>query len=107
MDLIPNGEHEHVTIHNVEDYFDHILEFTLVKGIRKQMEAFKSGFDTVFPMDKLGSFSPDEVKAMLCGDQCPVFTREDVVRYTEPKLGYSRYLGISSLPICWPAANLV
>ena len=27
---------------------------------------------------------------MLCGDQCPVFTREDIIRYTEPKLGYSR-----------------
>ncbi len=27
---------------------------------------------------------------MLCGDQCPVFTKEDIVRYTEPKLGYSR-----------------
>ena len=27
---------------------------------------------------------------MLCGDQCPVFTRDDIIRYTEPKLGYSR-----------------
>ena len=27
---------------------------------------------------------------MLCGDQCPVFTREDIIRYTEPKLGYTR-----------------
>jgi E3 ubiquitin-protein ligase HECTD1 len=27
---------------------------------------------------------------MLCGDQCPIFTREDIIRYTEPKLGYSR-----------------
>lgn len=27
---------------------------------------------------------------MLCGDGCPAFTRDDVVRFTEPKLGYSR-----------------
>ena len=27
---------------------------------------------------------------MLCGDGCPAFAREDVIRFTEPKLGYSR-----------------
>ena len=27
---------------------------------------------------------------MLCGDGCPAFVREDVIRFTEPKLGYSR-----------------
>ena len=27
---------------------------------------------------------------MLCGDQEPVFTREEVIKYTEPKLGYAK-----------------
>lgn len=27
---------------------------------------------------------------MLCGDQEPVFTREEVIKYTEPKLGYNK-----------------
>ena len=27
---------------------------------------------------------------MLCGDQAPVFTREEILKYTEPKLGYSK-----------------
>ncbi len=44
----------------------------------------------MFPLEKLSSFSPDEVRTMLCGDQCPVFTRDEILRYTEPKLGYSR-----------------
>ena len=65
---------------------DHVLN----SGIRRQLDAFRSGFNTVFPMDKLGSFSPEEVRTMLCGDGCPAFTRDDVVRFTEPKLGYSR-----------------
>ena len=38
-------------------------------------------------IDKILRF---QVRTMLCGDQCPVFTREDIIRYTEPKLGYSR-----------------
>ncbi|RXG51322.1 E3 ubiquitin-protein ligase HECTD1 [Armadillidium vulgare] len=27
---------------------------------------------------------------MLCGDQSPSWTREDILSYTEPKLGYTR-----------------
>jgi E3 ubiquitin-protein ligase HECTD1 len=90
VDLVPNGEHEMVTIHNIEDYVDLMTDFTLRKGIRRQLEAFRNGFNQVFSMDKLGAFSPQEIKMMLCGDQCPVFTKEDIIRYTEPKLGYTR-----------------
>ena len=35
-------------------------------------------------------FSPFEVKSMLCGDQSPVFTKDDIIKFTEPKLGYTR-----------------
>ena len=31
-----------------------------------------------------------QVKTMLCGDQEPVFTRDEVIKYTEPKLGYAK-----------------
>ena len=70
-------------------YSKHLL-FHIYGGFFFSLFFFRSGFNQVFPMDKLGSFSPDEVKTMLCGDQCPVFTRDDIVRYTEPKLGYTR-----------------
>jgi len=75
INLIPNGDNEIVTIENVEDYLNLTLEFVLERGIRKQMDAFRQGFNLVFPMEKLSSFSPMEVRTMLCGDQCPVFTR--------------------------------
>ena len=39
---------------------DHVLN----SGIRRQLDAFRSGFNTVFPMDKLGSFSPEEVSKL-------------------------------------------
>lgn len=90
VNLVADGSNELVTIHNVEDYVNRTVDFALNKGIRRQLEAFRSGFNQVFPLEKLGPFSPQEVKTMLCGDQCPVFTREDIIRYTEPKLGYTR-----------------
>ncbi|CAG2058398.1 unnamed protein product [Timema podura] len=43
-----------------------------------------------YPMDKLRAFSPEEVRVMLCGDQNPHWTREDLLNYTEPKLGYTK-----------------
>jgi len=89
-DLCPRGEYEDVTIENVEDYIELLTDFCLNKGIHKQLLAFKEGFDLVFPLEKLGAFSPDEVRLMLCGDQSPTWTREDVLNYTEPKLGYNK-----------------
>jgi E3 ubiquitin-protein ligase HECTD1 len=90
VDLCPRGEFEDVSIDNIEDYIELLTDFCLNKGIQKQIMAFKEGFDCVFPMEKLGAFSPDEVRLMLCGDQSPVWTREDVLNYTEPKLGYTK-----------------
>lgn len=48
------------------------------------------GFNEVFPMEKLHIFSPAELGRMLCGEQAPKWTKDDVINYTEPKLGYSR-----------------
>jgi len=90
VELIPGGACVAVTVDNVEDYVDRTVDFILNKGIRRQMESLRAGFNLVFPLDKLNPFNPEEVRAMLCGDQCPVFTREEVLRYTEPKLGYTK-----------------
>ncbi|KAF4532694.1 hypothetical protein B566_EDAN002930 [Ephemera danica] len=89
-DLSDGGADKEVCLDNVEEYVDLTLSFCLEKGIRRQMEAFKQGFCRVFPIDKLKAFSPEEVRIMLCGDQNPQWTREDVINYTEPKLGYNR-----------------
>lgn len=44
----------------------------------------------MFPVEKLSAFTPEEIKMMLCGDQSPRWTREDIVAYTEPKLGFTK-----------------
>lgn len=41
VDLKPNGEHEEVTIDNVEEYVDLMMDFVLHSGIKKQMDAFR------------------------------------------------------------------
>ncbi|XDV43316.1 hypothetical protein PO909_011814 [Leuciscus waleckii] len=90
VDLKPNGEDEMVTMDNAEDYVELMFDFCMHTGIQKQMEAFREGFNRVFPMEKLSSFSHKEVQMILCGNQSPSWTAEDIVSYTEPKLGYTR-----------------
>ncbi|KAK7103616.1 E3 ubiquitin-protein ligase HECTD1-like isoform X2 [Littorina saxatilis] len=89
-DLKRDGENEEVTLENVEEYIDLVMDFCFNSGIRRQMEAFRAGFNTVFPLEKLHIFSPMELGSILCGDQAPCWTKEDILNYTEPKLGYTR-----------------
>ena len=49
-----------------------------------------AGFDHVFSMEKLQTFSPYELNLLLCGEQVPNWTREDLLNYTEPKYGYNK-----------------
>uniref|UniRef100_A0A3B5L5Y6 E3 ubiquitin-protein ligase n=1 Tax=Xiphophorus couchianus TaxID=32473 RepID=A0A3B5L5Y6_9TELE len=90
VDLKPNGDDEMVTVENAEEYVELMFDFCMHTGIQKQMEAFKEGFNQVFPMEKLSSFSHKEVQMVLCGNQSPSWNADDIINYTEPKLGYTR-----------------
>ncbi|KAL5009008.1 hypothetical protein ScPMuIL_014589 [Solemya velum] len=90
VDLKFDGSDEDVSLENVEEYVDLVTDFCLSIGIRRQLDAFKDGFNEVFPMEKLHIFSPAELGRMLCGEQAPKWSKDDVLNYTEPKLGYSR-----------------
>ncbi len=79
-----------VTSHNVDEYIRLVSQFMLNDGVRRQLQAFKDGFDTVFPMDSLRCFEPFELQLLLSGDQAPSWTYEEVVNFTEPKLGYTK-----------------
>ena len=83
----PEGRDIPVTIHNLDEYlkvccqysilffillfhsilpcvcvlFQLLVEWTLVRGVGRQMAAFKDGFNTVFPITSLQYFYPSEV----------------------------------------------
>lgn len=90
IDLIENGSNVDVTIDNLEEYCDLTLNFCLERGIAKQLDAFHRGFSQVFPINKLAAFSEEEARMMICGEQNISWTRDDLLNYTEPKLGYTK-----------------
>ncbi|CAN4116979.1 unnamed protein product [Withania somnifera] len=53
---------------NLEEYVLLIVDATLNSGISRQIGAFKSGFDQVFPISHLQVFTEDELERLLCGE---------------------------------------
>lgn len=69
VELIPNGSQTRLTIDNVDIYLEKVIDMTLGSGVRRQIEAFRTGFSQVFPYSALSSFTPDEL--------CSLFGRVD------------------------------
>lgn len=57
-----------VNITNLEDYISEVVDATIRSGISRQVEAFKSGFNQVFPLEALQIFTEDELERLLCGE---------------------------------------
>ncbi|KAJ1651813.1 Ubiquitin fusion degradation protein 4 [Dispira simplex] len=63
--LRPQGEEVPVTIHNVDDYLTRVICETLDHGIRAQVDYFQRGFNKVFPLSRLGSFTSEELTTLF------------------------------------------
>lgn len=66
-ELIENGKNVVVTLDNLEQYIDLVVEMTVGEGIRKQVEGFREGFDRVFPVRDLRCFSVQEMGVLVGG----------------------------------------
>lgn len=66
IELTEKGQDTAVTIDNVQDYVDKVLDLSLGSGVRRQVEAFQNGFSQVFAYPTLKAFTPDEL-VMLFG----------------------------------------
>ncbi|KAH6618183.1 hypothetical protein B0J18DRAFT_371719 [Chaetomium sp. MPI-SDFR-AT-0129] len=69
IELIPDGSQTQVTIQNVDLYLEKVIDMTLGSGVRRQVDAFRTGFSQVFPYSALSAFTPEEL--------CTLFGRVD------------------------------
>lgn len=67
LELKPGGKEMHVTSDNLQEYIDLVIEWTLTKGTKVAVAKFKEGFNQVFPVGHLHTFTPDEL-VKLFGD---------------------------------------
>ncbi|EMR09222.1 hypothetical protein PNEG_02558 [Pneumocystis murina B123] len=63
--LVSNGHEKSVTIHNIGEYIDLIIDFTIGKGVKEQINAFRDGFSSVLPYSSLALFTPEELSILF------------------------------------------
>lgn len=67
-ELRTGGEDIAVGPANVQEYLAAVVDATLGSGVAAQVEAFRSGFNEVFPFSSLECFYEDEIERLLCGE---------------------------------------
>lgn len=73
---------------NLEEYVLLLVNATLNSGISRQIEAFKSGFDQVFPIRHLQVFTEDELERLLCGE-CGFWNSNELLDHIKFDHGYT------------------
>ncbi|TPP63686.1 E3 ubiquitin-protein ligase HECTD1 [Fasciola gigantica] len=85
-----NEEDEQLGPSNADLYVHRSLQFALVHGIRRQLHAFRAGFERVIPLSSLSMFTPRELGRLISGESSPDWSAEEFLMYCEPAAGYSR-----------------
>uniref|UniRef100_A0A0C9RYJ0 HECT-type E3 ubiquitin transferase n=1 Tax=Wollemia nobilis TaxID=56998 RepID=A0A0C9RYJ0_9CONI len=65
--LKSGGDNIMVNLDNLEEYIGLVVDATVKTGIKPQMEAFRAGFNEVFPLKSLQIFCESELECLLCG----------------------------------------
>lgn len=66
-ELKENGKNQLLSLDNLSEYIHLVIDQLLITGVRIQMEAFRKGFQSVFPISSLSCFSVFEIDSLLCG----------------------------------------
>jgi len=88
IELVPNGSQTAVTIWNLDEYIAKVMDFTLGKGVYRQVEAFQAGFSQVFPYAAIHAFTPDEL-VMLYGRVDEDWSMETLIDSIKADHGYN------------------
>lgn len=86
IELHAGGRDESVTGANVEQYVSEVLDMTLQRGIRPAVRAFRQGFNLIFPISAMSSFTADEL-VMLFGNTDEDWSESTLVASIKPDHG--------------------
>ena len=67
IELKKNGRDQAVMLANLDSYLNLVSHWMLFEGVSKQLEAFREGFNSIFPLSHLKIFYPEELQKLFCG----------------------------------------
>lgn len=80
---------ETVSMNNIEEYYNELINLVAGKGIYYQIKAFKEGLDTVIPIKSLSMFSTNELLQLMCGDSDEDWRMDTLRDCIKPDHGYT------------------
>jgi len=88
--LRTGGTDSAVTVDNMDEYIDLVLDCWLRSGIAPQVVAFREGISDVLPLSKLRLLFVPELLEMLCGNDDVEWDSASVLRSMKLAHGYTR-----------------
>lgn len=88
FEVVPDGKSKSVDAGNVAEYIDAVAEAVLGSGIRPLVKAFRFGFNQVFPIAAMTSFTADEL-VMLFGNTEEDWSEATLQTAIKPDHGYN------------------
>lgn len=89
LELRRGGAQVGVTVHNLAQYLSLAVHWAALEGVRRQMEAFREGFEAVFPLAQLALFYADELEQLFCGSGPSLWEVKSLMDCCRPDHGYS------------------
>uniref|UniRef100_A0A6I8QUC9 E3 ubiquitin-protein ligase n=1 Tax=Xenopus tropicalis TaxID=8364 RepID=A0A6I8QUC9_XENTR len=89
IELKKGGKDVPVTIHNLEDYVRLVIYWALNEGVSRQLDSFRDGFESVFPLNHLQYFYPEELDQLLCGSRADPWDVKTLMECCRPDHGYT------------------
>eukprot|EP01122_Echinamoeba_exundans_P000591 TRINITY_DN10518_c0_g1_i1.p1 TRINITY_DN10518_c0_g1~~TRINITY_DN10518_c0_g1_i1.p1 ORF type:complete len:1704 (-),score=351.99 TRINITY_DN10518_c0_g1_i1:7-5118(-) len=90
-ELVAGGADHGLTQANLPEYVQLVTKAVMEEGIQKQFDAFKRGFDSIFPIRSIAFFAVEELDSLLCGsmqDHQP-WDRQTILENSKFDHGYS------------------
>jgi hypothetical protein len=89
IELKKNGKDTLVSMENLDEYVDLIVEWSLVKGVEQQLEGFREGFESILPLSCLKLFYSEELDKLVCGTGYAKWDVKTLVECTRCDHGYT------------------
>ncbi|KAM9316934.1 E3 ubiquitin-protein ligase TRIP12 isoform 1-T1 [Gastrophryne carolinensis] len=89
IELKKGGKDIPVTIYNLDEYVRLVIYWALNEGVSRQFDSFRDGFESVFPLNHLQYFYPEELEQLLCGSKAESWDVKTLMECCRPDHGYT------------------
>ncbi|KAJ1555410.1 Ubiquitin fusion degradation protein 4 [Nowakowskiella sp. JEL0078] len=91
IELVANGANIAVTVHNIPEYINAIADLVVGAGVSRQIDAFKRGFNKVFPVTDLRCFSVQELGVLVSGAENEDWSKETIMESIKADHGFNQH----------------